>query len=80
MNQWQYNLQGHELIINALCGDERTGSILTGGYDKCLKMWDPKSEKCSSSVDIGQIINSIAVIDDEVYVAADDSIVKVAYA
>ncbi|XP_036672788.3 F-box and WD repeat domain-containing 11-A [Drosophila suzukii] len=68
----------HELIVNALCGDEKY--LYSGGYDKKVKAWtDLGSEKprALGEVDVGSCVNSICCGDNaKVYIASSDGLIR----
>uniref|UniRef100_D3TS79 Hypothetical conserved protein n=1 Tax=Glossina morsitans morsitans TaxID=37546 RepID=D3TS79_GLOMM len=68
----------HELIVNALCGDEK--SLYSGGYDNKVKGWtdlDEKKPKALGEIDLGTCVNCLCCGNDNtVYIGCSDGIIR----
>lgn len=69
-------LQGHEMIANALCGFEDS-TLFSGAYDETVKQWNLGTMKCVSTCEVGFCANSICIgSQGHVYVAGDNGFIK----
>ncbi|CAD6994559.1 unnamed protein product [Ceratitis capitata] len=68
----------HELIIQAICGDEKC--LYSGGYDNKVKGWtnfDQSSPKALGEVEVGNCVNALVCgANNQVYIGTSDGIVR----
>jgi len=66
-------LKGHELIIKAMCCDQK--HLYTSGYDKIIKQWDIKSLKLVKEIVVDGYINSLYIgSSDKLFAGGADGI------
>lgn len=69
--------QGHQLMINSVCGNVEATTLYSGGYYKFVKIWDVQLLKDISSVDIGKTVDAIAIDNNkQVFIATDDGSIQ----
>lgn len=73
-NEHNIVLQGHDMIVNAMCCVEVPQlTIFTGGYDRIVKRWDLQSQSCTGSSQVETVVNALASCPtaDSVYVSGE---------
>ncbi|XP_066993199.1 myosin heavy chain kinase C [Anabrus simplex] len=68
-------LQGHSMIINALCGNNST--LYSGSWDKTVKQWDLETCKCTATGELDYCINALAIgPQGEVYAGGANGLIS----
>lgn len=70
---WQFeSLEGHTLPIGALCF-LNSDKVISGSNDKTCRLWDLRTKSCIACLDVGNKINSMALVDDKSVILGDVS-------